>query len=69
MERFDLHELVRGVLQSVEILAKQDEIQIVYNNSEPIYVWADEYQIEEVVTNYLSNALNHLDGEKVICHW
>ena len=66
MERFDLHELVRGVLQSVEILAKQDEIQIVYNNSEPIYVWADEYQIEEVVTNYLSNAIHYATGEKRI---
>lgn len=66
MERFDLHELVRGVLQSVEILAKQDEIQIIYNNSEPIYVWADEYQIEEVVTNYLSNAIHYATGEKRI---
>ena len=66
MERFDLHELIRGVLQSVEILAKQDEIQIVYNNNEPIYVWADEYQIEEVVTNYLSNAIHHASGEKRI---
>lgn len=27
---------------------------------------ADEFKIEEVVTNYVSNALNHLDGEKEI---
>ena len=26
----------------------------------------DEFKIEEVVTNYLTNALNHLEGEKVI---
>lgn len=29
-------------------------------------VWADEYQIEEVITNYLSNALNHIDFDKII---
>jgi len=27
---------------------------------------ADEYQIEEVVTNYVSNALNHIDYDKII---
>ena len=26
----------------------------------------DIYKIEEVVTNYVSNALNHLEGEKEI---
>ena len=32
----------------------------------PVHVWADEFKIEEVVTNYVSNALNHLGGERVI---
>ena len=32
----------------------------------PVYVCADEFKIEEVVTNYLNNALNHLAGEKKI---
>ena len=31
-----------------------------------MYVWADEFKIEEVVTNYVSNALNHLAGERKI---
>ena len=29
-------------------------------------VWADEYMIEEVVTNYISNALNHVKNENII---
>jgi signal transduction histidine kinase len=29
-------------------------------------VWGDEYMVEEVVTNYISNALNHVAGEKRI---
>ncbi len=29
-------------------------------------MWADEFKIEEVITNYLNNAMNHLDGERQI---
>ena len=31
-----------------------------------VWVWADEFKIEEVITNYLNNAMNHLDGERQI---
>ena len=33
---------------------------------EPIYVWGDEFKIEEVLTNFMSNAIYHCDGEKKI---
>lgn len=29
-------------------------------------VWADEFKIEEVITNYLNNAMNHLNGKRKI---
>ena len=32
----------------------------------PIYAWGDEYKVEEVITNYLTNALNHLKYENKI---
>lgn len=32
-------------------------------NYDTVYVWADEYMVEEVVTNYISNAINHVSGE------
>ena len=31
-----------------------------------MYVWADEYKVEQVVRNYVSNAFHHLDGQKVV---
>lgn len=34
--------------------------------SSRFFVWADEFKIEEVITNYLSNAINHLEGENRI---
>lgn len=66
MERFDIASLISTYLQSVSILAKQNDIRIVYNQKEPVYVWADEFKTEEVFMNYFSNALNHCAGEKVI---
>ena len=66
MERFDIVELIQGVLSSAQILIEQKEAQIIFEPSGPLYVWADEFKIEEVITNYISNALNHLDGARVI---
>ena len=31
-----------------------------------IYVWGDEFRVEEVFMNYFSNAINYAQGEKVI---
>lgn len=66
LSRFDIVDLVKSVVSSVELLAKQKEASLVFNVVDPIYVWADEYRIEEVITNYLSNALNHVDGPRII---
>lgn len=66
MERFDLTALVKGVLSTMDIMIRQKEARVIFNEEKPIYVWADEFKTEEVVTNYVSNALNHLDGDKVV---
>lgn len=66
MERFDLSELIRGVLQSSRILIQQKGADILFEEKEAVYVWGDEFKVEEVIINYLTNALNHLTGEKKI---
>ena len=66
MDRFNLTELVRGVVNASKILLEQNEIQVDFDAQTPVYVWADEFKIEQVVTNYLSNAIHHIDGEKKI---
>lgn len=65
-ERFDIADLIRGVLQSCEILIQQKEVKMNFLQSEPVYVWADEFKAEQVIRNYVSNALNHVDGDMVI---
>ena len=69
MDRFDLTELIQGVINSSAILLTQNEIRLEFQNMEPMYVWADEFKVEEVVTNYLSNAIHHAEFEKKITIW
>lgn len=66
IQRFDLTALVTSVLHSTEILMEQKKVTLHFEQTEPIYVWADEYMTEEVMTNYISNALNHVDDPRII---
>ena len=67
MERFNINELIASVVDANAIWAGQKNMSIVFNNrNEQNFVWADEYKTEEVLTNYISNALNHCDGKQAI---
>lgn len=60
MERFDVVEVIRSVVSASDILFKQNNVELIMYEPAPVYVWAEEYLVEEVLTNYVSNALNHL---------
>lgn len=66
MERFDIAALVKNYVQSAEILTKQKEIEVRFQDMPSIYVWGDEFKTEEVFTNYFNNAINHAKGERII---
>ena len=65
-ERFDIVQVLRSSVNSATLLAEQKDAEILFYETDPVYVWADEHMIEEVITNYISNAVNHVDGERVI---
>ena len=66
MERFDLTSLIQGVIQSSQILAQQAEVEIMFHQTEPLHVWGDEFKVEEVITNYVTNAIHYAKNEKKI---
>ena len=66
MEHFDLDELIRGVVSNMTIMLQQEGITLRYAHTGALYVWADQFKTEEVLTNYLSNAIHHIDGDRVI---
>ena len=65
-ERFDVMEMIKGIVQSSEILIQQKSADVRVNGNAPTFVWADEWKVEQVFRNYFSNALNHLAGENII---
>ena len=66
IERFNVTELIQSVISNNGIRTSQNGINVIFDQKEPVYVWGDEYKIEEVVTNYFSNAINHCEFDKVI---
>lgn len=65
-ERFDIVQIIKSVLLSNEIIIRQREVSVHFDEEEPIYVWADEYLIQQVVSNYISNALNYVSNANII---
>ena len=66
MKRFDLAELIRGVVQKEALMYTGQDIRVEFEEEAPCYVYGDEFRVEEVVTNYLTNAIHHCEGEKRI---
>ncbi len=61
IERFNLTELVSAVVTANELQAGQKNITMDLTAGRDVYVWCDEYKVEEVITNYISNAINHCE--------
>lgn len=63
MERFNLAEMIREYLQSLTLLCEQDNIKLETKMEESLYVWGDVFKLQQVLSNYLSNAMHHVDKE------
>jgi len=65
-EEFDLTELVRNVLEKEKLHLEELNAKVILDLPETCPVSADEFKMEEVFTNFLTNAMNHLGGERRI---
>ncbi len=61
---FNLTDMISSVLRSFDILLKQQEVTVDFDEEKAVMVRADEFMMEEVVRNYISNAIHHIDGER-----
>ena len=69
MQRFDVCQMIQNKINSSQILFKKKNNTVIFEEEAPVYVWADELMIEEVFSNYLSNALNHVYENGTIRIW
>lgn len=64
IDRFNVVELITSILNSMKMLYEQKTVVSKFNSNDTCFVWADEYLVEEVLTNYISNALNHVKASE-----
>ena len=65
-ENFNMTSLTDGVLSSISILIGEKNVKVDFDNSRDVFLYADEFKIEEVVTNYISNAIHHVNDNGTI---
>lgn len=66
IEQFELVGFVRDVIAAKSLLLGESGARIEYHEQGELFVWADEYMIEEVFTNYLVNAIHYVKSNGVI---
>ncbi len=61
IERIDLVELAREIIESRDQEADQRDIDITFDEAyeKPIYVMADSFRISQVLTNLITNSINY----------
>ncbi len=60
IERFDLSALLARLLQRHAPVFAERAVALPTLSAEPLFVWGDALLIEQVLTNYLTNALHHV---------
>ncbi len=59
-ERFNVVAMIKGVVESNAIVIEQKGVHVEICAEDAVYVWADEWKAEQVLSNYFSNALHHV---------
>ena len=59
-DKFDLVELINSVVKNSKVVLTEQKINVDFSEENPIYVFADDFYIEQVVTNYFTNAIKNV---------
>ena len=67
--KFDLVELIHEMIRNSKVMLEEQQIKVEFKEKEPIYIFADDFYIEQVVRNYFTNAIKNIqkvNGQKKI---
>ncbi len=59
-ENFNICELIQEVIRKSKVILEEKNIEVEFKNKEPVYVYADPFYIDQVITNYLTNAIKYV---------
>ena len=68
-KQFNIVELEKEILRKTDVMIKERQAEVKFDDKEEITVIADSFYIEQVITNYITNAIKHVqevNGEKYI---
>ncbi len=57
---FNIVEVEKEVIRKSKVMLEETQVEIKYETPEEINVYADDFYIEQVVTNYITNAIKHV---------
>ena len=68
-KEFNIVELEKEVIRKTNVMIEEKQTEIIFDANQEIQVFADDFYIEQVLTNYLTNAIKNVEemyGEKYI---
>ena len=66
---FNIVELEKEIVRTSQVMLDEKDAKVEFETDEKIDVFADDFYISQIITNYLTNAIKHVkdvDGEKYI---
>lgn len=66
---FNIAEVEKEVVRKAKMMFEEKNVDIKFNQDEEINVFADDFYIEQVITNYITNAIKNvkeIDGKRLI---
>ena len=69
-KEFNLVELEKEVVRKSQVMLEEKQVQIQFETPNEINVFADDFYIEQVISNYITNAIKHVKqvkAKKCIC--
>ncbi len=67
--KFDIVEVEKEVIRKSKVMLEEKQVNVKMDETSEINVLADDFYIEQVITNYITNAIKHvkeIDGNKII---
>lgn len=68
-ETFNIVELIKEVIRKCNVMLEEDNVKVYFDCDKDIMAYADAFYIEQIITNYLTNAIKYskeVDGERRI---
>ena len=60
-EIFDIVELEKEIIRKSDVMIQKENIKVEFDENDSIEVYADEFYIDQVLTNYITNAIKYCD--------